>query len=150
MVIKLIKELGEKNGWAWWEFQQKIGNIIKYQLQVRELKNNITDLKNTQKYPLYDAEERFSELKGCGAHPILVAKRKRNEKKWRYLKRQVPKSSTPIFALLGLWEENREWKGQNTYLNKWWLKTSLNCGKKQTSRPRKLRKFQRYPYQDTL
>ena len=77
------------------------------------------------KYTLYEAEERFSELKGCGIHQIRVAKRKSNEKRWRYLKRQVPKSSTSIFALSGLWKENREWKGQNTYLNKWWLKTYL-------------------------
>ena len=52
-------------------------------------------------------------------------KKKKQWKKWRYLKRQVPKSSTSIFALSGLWKENREWKGQNTYLNMWWLKTYL-------------------------
>lgn len=72
---------------------------------------------------------------------IRVAK----EKQWKKvdtLKRQVPKSSTSIFALLGLWKENREWKGQNTDLNMWWLKpTSLNCGKKQDIQTKEAQKI---------
>ena len=47
MVINMLPELGRKMDEHSENFNKEIGNIIKYQIEVRELKNTVTVSKST-------------------------------------------------------------------------------------------------------
>ena len=64
MVIKMLSELRRKDEHSE-NFNKETGNIRKYQIEVTELKNTITELRNILEgfNRRLDAEERISQLK---------------------------------------------------------------------------------------
>ena len=82
MVINMLPELGRKMDEHSENFNKEIGNIIKYQIEVRELKNTVTVSKSTLEgfnSRLDETEVRISELKTGHWNSSNESSKKRKE-----------------------------------------------------------------------